>query len=445
MDGVFTTAPNGRTYASHEFGNIFLLIPTAGANYALGALLTSYGLAPERVEKVQQFTVSFQAGLYAALTLLFLYLILVEEFALTGRQAFAACVFLGTCTFFWTYSRSLFDGVLCALLLTAALRCLLRFQRTGKTIDALAAFGLLGLAVDTRLSMSLPVVAGLGFVALFCTGRQLQGLCAAIVALAPFAAWQLWYNHVRTGSPFVSPVQTLQYAANNALDGDLGAGLVGLLFSPGKSLFVYAPFLILSVMVFPAFWRKHRPAAAFILVVAVMWLLLHAKLRSWYGAWGWGPRHFITVLPVLAIPALVFAPSLWCRGWGRLVIVAMAVAGFVLASASLVGNYHYRMGLRSQSGTLGDQLFVWSLSQGQPGDMLAGAMNNVRVVLGIGEPASLPAASDINNYASNRINMWWYTMPQAGVPRMAVVILACALLVALILATGRLVRRVPTT
>ena len=390
---------------------------------------------------MQQFVLSFQASLYTALTLLFLYLILVEEFGLTGRQAFAGCVFLATCTYFWTYSRNLFDGVLCGLLLIAALRYLLRFRREGRTIDALLAFGSLGLAVDTRLSMAIPTAAALGFVALFCTGYRLRGLTTAVIALAPFAAWQLYYNRLRTGNPFVSPVQTQQYAANNALDGGLGTGLTGLLFSPGKSLFVYAPLLLLSVAMFTKFWRKHRPAAAFILVVGVAWLLLHAKLRSWYGAWGWGPRHFVTVLPVLAIPALVFAPTAWRSRWGRVAIVTTAAAGFVLASASLVGNCHYRMELRYLAGTLGDDLFVWSISRSQPIDMVIGAVNNGGVVIGTGEPASVPLASDLNNYASKRINMWWYTLPRAGVPRSVVLIAVSMLLVGLVLTTIRLSRQ----
>jgi hypothetical protein len=238
MTGIFTTAPNGRTYASHEFGNILLLIPTAALNRALDRFLTSSGVRGEKVDRAQQFVLSFQSGLYAALTLMFLFLILVEELGLSVQQAFAGCLFTAICTYFWTYSRTLFDGVLCGLLLTAALRYRLRFRRAGSTVDALVAFGLLGFAVDTRLSMIIPTVAGLGFVAVYCTGRKLRGLVIAFVALTPFAIWQMWYNNLRTGNPLMSPVQTEQYAYSNALDGNLVNGLLGLLFSPGKSLFV---------------------------------------------------------------------------------------------------------------------------------------------------------------------------------------------------------------
>jgi hypothetical protein len=440
MPGIFTVAPNGRTYGSHEFGNSLLLIPTAALNHVLGHVLTRLALAPEKIARLQQFVLSFQANVYSALTLLFLYLMLVEEFGLTGRQAFAGCVVLGTCTFYWTYSRNLFDGVLCSLLLTAALRYLLRFQREGKTMDALAAFGILGFAVDTRLSMALPVVVSLGFVTLFCTGRRLRALISAGIALAPFAAWQLWYNQLRTGNPLVSPVQTLQYAENNALDGDLANGLLGLLFSPGKSVFVYAPVLLLSLAAIPKLWRKHRPAAAFIVALAVIWLLLHAKLRSWYGAWGWGPRHFVTLLPILAIPALVFIPSVWSRRSGKAILIPLAAGGFILALASLISNWHYRMELRNRSDPAGLESFEWSFSQNQAADMLIGSLDNIKVVLGIGEPSNVPAASDLNNYASNRINMWWYILPNAGVPRTAVAAAVCALLLGLVVAARRVGR-----
>ena len=117
-----------------------------------------------------------------------------------------------------------------------------------------------------------------------------------------------------------------------------------------------------------------------------------------------------------------------------------AAAGFVLASTSLVGNWHYRMELRYLAGTLGDE-FVWSISRSQAIDMVIGAVNNGRVVIGTGEPASVPLASDLNNYASNRINMWWYTLPRAGIPRSVVLIAVSMLLVGLVLTTIRLSRQ----
>jgi hypothetical protein len=77
--------------------------------------------------------------------------------------------------------------------------------------------------------------------------------------------------------------------------------------------------------------------------------------------------------------------------------------------------------------------------------MLVGAVQNVKVLLGVGEPASVPIYSEMENYASNRINTWWYKLPHAGFPLWMVLAAAGALLLGLVLTAGRLARRGPVT
>jgi hypothetical protein len=77
--------------------------------------------------------------------------------------------------------------------------------------------------------------------------------------------------------------------------------------------------------------------------------------------------------------------------------------------------------------------------------MLVGAVQNVKVLLGIGEPASVLVYSERNNYAGNRINMWWYTLPHSGIPRWVVLTAAGALLLGSVLTARRLARRGPVT
>ena len=122
-------------------------------------------------------------------------------------------------------------------------------------------------------------------------------------------------------------------------------------------------------------------------------------------------------------------------------MLTTATTGFVLAAASLIGSWSYRRTLRRLAGTLGDDTFVWSLAQDQAADMLLGAVENIKVVLGIRQPAFVPASSNLNNYASNRIYMWWYSLPHAGVPRLLVLAAAGSLVLGLIFSTRRLASR----
>ncbi len=439
MEGIFHTAPNGMTYGAHEIGNAVVLIPVATLGAVANRVLLRLGFKPELASRVPPFITSFQAGLQAALALALLYLILTREYGQSPRAAFAGSLAVGFGTYYWSYSRSLYDGMLCLLLLVAALVLLLRYRGGASVGAVVGAFTLLGFSIITRLTMVLPTAAAFLFILM--SGRRpvWRPLMAGALALVPFGVWQLWYNSLRTGNPLVSPVQTAQYAANNALDGHLGTGLIGLTLSPGKSIFVYAPLLVLAIAAFPSFWRRDRASAMFVLVSGGLWLLLHAKLRSWYGAWGWGPRHLITLLPILALPALVALPGLWAKRWGRTMIVVATTMGVVLGAAAIVGNWHFRLELAVAEGREGDATFVWG-RHSQAVDMLAGAGSNLLVVAGRRQPIALPTYSDLDNYASNRINVWWLTLARVGVPRMALGLACAVLLVGLVWAAARLAR-----
>lgn len=442
IEGVFTKAPNGRYYASHEFGNVLPLIPTASINYILGIFLNKVGMPFDLILRANQFVVSCQAAVYESLTLVFLFLILREEYKQNVIQALIGVSLVAFCTFFWTYSRNLFDGILCGFLLIAATRFLLKYRRNRNLSDVFIAFGLLGYAVDTRLSMALAIIASFGFL-MSLQKVNIKAFLIAFVSLAPFAAWQTYYNHLRTGNLFTSPVQTAQYAANNSLDGNLLLGLQGLLLSPGKSLFVYAPILLLSVFGFKCYCQQDRKMGVFIAFLGFLWLFLHAKLRSWYGAWGWGPRHFVTMVPFLAIPGLVTLPNLWTSKIWRCLVIVLGCSGFILASSSIIGNWHYRMGLALQDSRLDDSVFVWSVFGNQALDMVGGSISNFRVIAGQRESLVLEGASELNIYASNTINVWWFTLPHFGVPIAAVLFAVLMLGTVFALSLSHLIRSEP--
>ena len=86
-------------------------------------------------------------------------------------------------------------------------------------------------------------------------------------------------------------------------------GLRGLLFSPGKSLFLYAPVLILAVLGMPAFWRRHRTEGLLFLVAPWLFVLVFSMKSVWHGG-GWGPRYLVMIVPFLAITAAPVVQSL---------------------------------------------------------------------------------------------------------------------------------------
>jgi hypothetical protein len=432
QDGVFQLAPNGRIYAGHEIGNTILMLPTALLNVFLENFLSRF-VSQKIIEKVQQFILSFQAGVYSALTATIFFATLRLGFSKLIRPSFIATIFLSLTTFFWTYTRNLFDGVLCTTLLTSSFFLLLRYRQTNRLLFLISCFLCLGLAFITRISMILAIIATFIYlVSLYRSSlaRRLWELSLAIFTLIPFFIWQSWYNYLRTGIFYKSPVQTAVYAENNALDGNILLGLAGLLISPGKSLFIYAPLLILSVILFKKFYQEHKKEAIYVLTLTLLWFLLHAKLRSWYGAWGWGPRHFTSILPFMFLPFAVNVEYVWRKTALRISGIILASFGFILALSSIISNWHFRMMYAYERGLLRDDIFVWGFWNSQPVDMLKGAFGNiVRVITHAPIITIKQTYSEANEYASSTINVWYNSLIYAGIPWYLVVILVVPLLI----------------
>jgi hypothetical protein len=413
MEGIYTRAPNGRTYASHEIGNALFLIPVAMVNTGIEWGFTRR-LGPPRVSMITRLLFSSMGAILGATGLVLLYLILRLVFEQPLRASVASVLMFGFCTFWWSYSRILFDGLLSAVLLCGGMLSLFLFARRREPLLLVLTFVCFGAGLITRLTMVLGILAACVYLLLILPGRQLLlAAGASLMTLAPFVAWQLYYNQLRTGNPLVSPVQTAQYAVNNGLDGNLLVGIPGLLFSPGKSIFLYCPVALLSVLLFRRFWRQHRNEAVFLALLGVFWVALHAQLHSWFGAWGWGPRLLLTVTPAIAIPFLVERSTVRSVPLRALGIVALAF-GFTLAAASIVINWHYRMILADDRNLL-DKAWVWSLNQNQVIDALTGAAQDLHSAWsGSGAPEE---QSGSNTGPHVVINLWWVTAGKKGVPR----------------------------
>lgn len=417
-DGVFQVAPNGKFYAGHEIGNTLFLLPIAFIN-SLVEKIASHFIGQEGIYRIQQFLLSFQSGIYSSITATLFFTILKVGFSQTVISSFVGTLCLVFTTYFWTYSRNLFDGVLCGTLLTASFLLILQYRKKNYLSYLICSFVCLGFGFITRISMILAIFTSFVYLLMIYRSsfsNKLREISLALITLIPFFLWQSWYNYLRTGIFYKSPVQTSVYAANNSLDGNLFVGISGLLFSPGKSLFIYAPLLILSVILYKKFYHQWKKEALYVLILSILWLLLHSKLKSWYGAWGWGPRHLITILPVLFFPFATNITYVWGNVKLRFLAIILGLYGFLLSLSSIISNWHFRIAYAFQNKLLGDDLFVWSLWQNQSIDMLKAAFSNILRLFIRQPPDIVKGASNINNYTSNTLNIWLNTFWFLGMP-----------------------------
>jgi hypothetical protein len=104
-------------------------------------------------------------------------------------------------------------------------------------------------------------------------------------------------------------------------------GLIGLLFSPGKSIFLYSPPTVLALLGLYHLFRRERRLGQAVVASAAAYLALISSLSFFGGDWCWGPRYFVSILPLLALgfPLLKFDTARRQLGIGTLVVAGLAV------------------------------------------------------------------------------------------------------------------------
>jgi hypothetical protein len=412
---LFMIAPNSKYYLVHEIGNAAFMLPTAFINTAIESIFSGL-IKFDKVSLIQRFILSFQAGTYSAITATTFFGILRVGFNLRIVPSFLATICMVTTTYFWGHSRVLFDGVLCTTLLTLSFFLMIKYRQKPDWIYLVGCFICLGSGLITRISMIIPILVSLIYLASISrSSLKVKRLLVALIVLLPFILWQFWYNHLRTGIFFKSAVQVC-CPENNALDGNLLIGMLGLLISPGKSLFIYIPLIILSLFLSKKFFNEYHKEALYISILSVLWFLLHSKLRSWYGATGLGPRHFITITPITLIPFAVYFEYILKHKVLRIFAIILSIFGILLSVASFITSYMFRLEYAQSRGIASDDELIWGFWNSQPIDLLRGALGNILRIFNHDPIIKFPnGASEIYFFTNSTINIWPNALIHAGI------------------------------
>jgi hypothetical protein len=271
----------------------------------------------------------------------------------------------GLCTYAWPQARGTLSDVQATaalfLAFVLALGTLDRVER-GRRLrrGELAGFGLaLGVAFLTR-----PVLApGVAVLALFFLVRLVQErraagqgfpLAALAVALLPAVACLLfygWTNWRRFGDPLEAGyggVVTLSWFLRAPWQ-----GIVGVSVSPGSGLLWFAPGLLLCVPWFVHALRRKELALP-LLVLGMLFAigLPHALIPSWHGAWSYGPRYLLPLIPFMWFPLGVSLGLLWERSSTRILCCACLCAGALPALGGVLVEYTTNLDLTLKAARL---------------------------------------------------------------------------------------------
>jgi hypothetical protein len=99
----------------------------------------------------------------------------------------------------------------------------------------------------------------------------------------------------------------------NTFHTPLYVGLYGFLLSPGKSILLFCPPIVLAIAGMRRLWRRDRGLALVCGLIPLVYLFFYSTYTSWEGIYSYGPRYLVpsAVLLCVAISAWFLDPPAW--------------------------------------------------------------------------------------------------------------------------------------
>jgi hypothetical protein len=339
---------DGRHYSHFSSGQPVLALPL----FALGRLARA--ALPEAAQRalagpefrtgdlryggsVEIFFVSFYGPLAGAL-LVALFFLFERELGVSQRTALLVSLLFAATTYAATLSTFFLRHVSEAVTIVGALFFFHRFRERGGSRDLWLGSGLASATFLVRLQAAVAGPALGGYLAWCLFQRGGRRLDAALLARAlPAVAIPLLLalaasatdDLLKWGKPWNVPV--LLTASSRTTP--LYVGIYGALLSPGMSVFVYSPLLLLAPWSFPRLWSRHRAEAVAFLALAASFLVAFSGFTGWTGLWSSpGPRYQFLATPLFLLPLGLWIES--TRGRAKwLWIGALALAGLFVQVA----------------------------------------------------------------------------------------------------------------
>ena len=328
---------DGRCYSRYGLGQPLAAVPLylIGKGVSAAFPMLDYGdVLRFTMARFNQFIMALACGMICALGRLIYR---------SSKMGVGLALLFGLGTLALPYARFYFNEPLTMLGFLIALYGALAYSAGGLRKHLLIGGAGFGLAVLTRTTSVLLLPLFLAYVWFARTPwastsamsgwrmrlRQILLFLLPVIALGLIqAAYQFWaFGDFLSGGYQGEGWQT-----------PILAGLYGLLFSSGKSLFLFVPLALLAPWGWVRWVIEGRRREAYLFVATfVLWLLFHAGWWTWHGGWSWGPRFLVPMLPFLILPL----GSLWRLGRGaRIAIVFLALAGFVVQLGGILIDFN---------------------------------------------------------------------------------------------------------
>jgi hypothetical protein len=319
----------GQLYSWYGIGQSLLMLPAdlIGTGLAHLSIFSEYGDDPA----VRSIVVSYITSILVNVLTTLIAVRLLQQLRFTVKEAVAGVLALMFCTTHLHYTQNMMENNYIMLLTLVGFSFQYEWLRTGSRRALFIGSVALGLNLLTRLTTGLDLIAGGIFLLVVLWIERVRGrelwqrfLAYSKIAAPVYAFFPLVdrvYQFYRFGS-FTNTYVSLFAKEQRLQDPTLPAnfpwstpfheGFLGALFKPEKSIFLFDPLVVLTIILLALLWKRLWPEVRAYGVTSLLLLLgyisFYARYTYWSGDFAWGDRYVSTsveLAALLAVPLLL--------------------------------------------------------------------------------------------------------------------------------------------
>ena len=349
----------GHIYSWYGIGQSLLMLPAdlIGTWVAHWRIFSDYEDDPA----VRSIVVSYSTNILVNVLTALIALRFLRQLGFDLKQAVLGVLSLLFCTTHLHYTQNMMENNYIMLLTLVGFSYQYEWLQTRSQRALLWGSAALGLNLLTRVTTALDLMAaGVFLLAILWFERKVdRGLWrlfisyakVAVPMYAVFFVLERLYSMYRFGSftQTYLPIFTREMRAqdptlpaNFPWSTPLHVGVLGALFQPEKSIFLFDPLLILAVFLFILLWKRMdavlRAYAATSLLLVLGYVFFYARYTYWSGDFAWGDRYVSTAVEMVALLAvpLLLRYRINLPRWSWPVGIAIVGVSFIIQIASLM-------------------------------------------------------------------------------------------------------------
>ena len=324
----------GKTYSKYGMGQSLLAMPL----YFLGDWLETIGLGRNRMD-IDGWSSRLWVSMLNPIALAgcgWLMFVMGGEFGYSKRTSLWVSVAALFSTMMWPYVKEFYPQPTVGFFLLLAVFAAYRWKISRNSVWCWVLSGSLGFMIMIRLSSAIVLVPFVVYLFSISPGsKKWRWIGRLFLGIGLGLFWTALYNQVRFGS-------FLETGYHEAVwDNPFFLGMYGLLFSPGKGIFLYAPLTILSGIGLWMLARQYKAESLLFSGISLTLLVFYAPYRFWTGGFNWGPRFLLPIIPLLILPLGGLLEDNVIIGAKTMFIILFCFGFFVQVPAILVDHSRY--------------------------------------------------------------------------------------------------------